>query len=62
MANGLITTTLGRTDLEVTKLGFGAMEIRGVPRGRDVTSTHAHDILNAVLDSGINYIDRLRIE
>ncbi len=57
MANGLPTATLGRTGLEVTKLGFGAMEIRGGPRGRDVTPAQAGTILNAVLDSGINYID-----
>ena len=57
MANGLPTATLGRTGLEVTSLGFGAMEIRGAPRGRDVTPAQADAILNAVLDSGINYID-----
>ena len=57
MANGLPTAVLGRTNLEVTKLGFGAMEIRGGPRGRDITSKQADSILNAVLDSGINYID-----
>ncbi len=28
-ANGLPTTTLGRTGLPVTQLGYGAMEIRG---------------------------------
>ena len=52
-------TTLGRTGVEVTKLGFGAMEIRG-PRiwgGRPVTDKEAETILNAVLDSGINFID-----
>ncbi|REE88934.1 aryl-alcohol dehydrogenase-like predicted oxidoreductase [Paenibacillus taihuensis] len=50
---------LGRTGLEVTKLGFGAMEIRG-PRiwgGRSVTEGEADRILNAVLDAGINFID-----
>lgn len=50
---------LGRTGLEVTKLGFGAMEIRG-PRiwgGRSVTDAEADRILNAVLDAGINFID-----
>ena len=57
MTNGLPTATLGRTNLEVTKLGFGAMEIRGGPRGRDVTPAQAETILNSVLDSGINYID-----
>ena len=51
------TTTLGRSGLEVTRLGFGAMEIRGAPRGRDVTPKQAETILNAVLDAGVNYID-----
>jgi len=49
--------TLGRTGLEVTVLGYGAMEIRGAPRGRDVTDAQAETILHAVLDAGINYID-----
>jgi aryl-alcohol dehydrogenase-like predicted oxidoreductase len=38
-------------------LGYGAMEIRGAPRGRDVTDQQAETILHAVLDAGINYID-----
>jgi aryl-alcohol dehydrogenase-like predicted oxidoreductase len=49
--------TLGRTSLEVTTLGYGAMELRGVPRGRDVSEEQAERILNAVLDAGINFID-----
>src|SRR5258705_6230955 len=48
---------LGRTGLQVSMLGYGAMELRGAPRGRDVTDQQAETILNAVLDSGINYID-----
>ena len=48
---------LGRTGLPVTVLGYGAMELRGAPRGRDVTEGQAETILNAVLDAGINYID-----
>jgi len=48
---------LGRTGLPVTVLGYGAMELRGAPRGRDVTEAQAESILNAVLDAGINYID-----
>src|SRR6201993_2051087 len=48
---------LGRTGLQVTMLGYGAMELRGAPRGRDVTETQAETILHAVLDAGINYID-----
>jgi aryl-alcohol dehydrogenase-like predicted oxidoreductase len=48
---------LGRTGLEVTMLGYGAMELRGAPRARDITEGQAETILNAVLDAGINYID-----
>ena len=48
---------LGRTGLQVTALGYGAMELRGAPRGRDVSETQAETILNKVLEAGINYID-----
>jgi len=48
---------LGRTGLQVTTLGYGAMELRGAPRARDITEQQAETILNEVLDSGINYID-----
>ena len=48
---------LGRTGLNVTMLGYGAMELRGAPRGRDISEGQAETILNAVLDAGINYID-----
>jgi aryl-alcohol dehydrogenase-like predicted oxidoreductase len=48
---------LGRTGMQATMLGYGAMELRGAPRGRDVTEAQAETILNAVLDAGINYID-----
>jgi aryl-alcohol dehydrogenase-like predicted oxidoreductase len=51
--------TLGRTGLSVTALGYGAMEVRGsrIWGGRPVTEAQAETILNAVLDSGINFID-----
>src|SRR6266516_2059994 len=48
---------LGRTGLRVTMLGYGAMELRGVPRGREVTEAQEETILHAALDAGINYID-----
>lgn len=50
---------LGRTGLEVTDLSYGAMEVRGsrIWGGRAVTEQQAEIILNAVLDSGINFID-----
>ena len=58
-ANGLPTATLGRTGLTVTKLGYGAMEVRGtrIWGGRPVTEDEADRILNAVVDSGITFID-----
>ena len=48
---------LGRTGLQVTTLGYGAMELRGAPRARDITEAQAETILNEVLEAGINYID-----
>ena len=49
--------TLGRTGLEVTALGFGAMELRGPPTGPEIGDADAEKVLNMVLDEGINYID-----
>jgi aryl-alcohol dehydrogenase-like predicted oxidoreductase len=49
--------TLGRTGLAVTALSYGAMELRGAPRGPEITDEDAERILNAVLDAGINFID-----
>src|SRR5215211_5902146 len=57
MASELPKRLLGRTGLNVTTLGYGAMELRGAPRGRDISDEQADRILNAALDSGINYID-----
>ena len=53
------TRTLGRTGLEVSVLGFGAMELRGTShwRGRALSEDQAEAVLNGVVDSGINYID-----
>ncbi len=48
---------LGKTGFEVTTLGFGAMELRGGPSGPEITDEEAERVLNAVLDSGINFID-----
>ena len=59
MTKVLPTSVLGRTGLDVTRLSFGAMEIRGsrIWGGRPVTDQQAETILNAVLDDGINFID-----
>jgi len=55
----LTKKTLGRTGLEVTQLGYGAMEVRGrrIWGGRPCTDEQANTILNAVVDAGINFID-----
>jgi len=53
----IITRTLGRTGADVTILGYGAMELRGEPRGPAITDEDAGRLLNAVLDGGINLID-----
>ena len=48
---GLETTQFGSTGIQVTRLGYGAMEIGKMPE--DEVSI----LLNLVLDSGINFID-----
>ena len=59
MTQKLPTAVLGRTKLPITRLGYGAMEVRGsrIWNGRPVTEDQAKTILNAVLDNGINFID-----
>jgi aryl-alcohol dehydrogenase-like predicted oxidoreductase len=51
------TRPLGRTGANVTILGYGAMELRGVPAGPPIADEEAGRLLNQVLDSGINLID-----
>ncbi len=48
----LTTATMGRTGVEVTKLGFGAMELRP-----NMGDDGAGALLNAVLDAGITMVD-----
>ena len=55
MQTELAKRSLGRTELEVTQLGFGGVEIGGLTR--DMSDEAAGRVLNAVLDSGINFID-----
>jgi aryl-alcohol dehydrogenase-like predicted oxidoreductase len=52
-------TVLGRTGLEVTQLGYDAMELRDTREagGRLPSDEHAGQVLNAVLDAGINFVD-----
>src|SRR5579863_1428199 len=51
------TRPLGRTGVDVTILGYGAMELRGHPRGPAIDDADAGRLLNAVLDGGIDLID-----
>jgi|SRR5690348_2398743 aryl-alcohol dehydrogenase-like predicted oxidoreductase len=53
----IMTRALGRTGADVTILGYGAMELRGLPRGPEITDEDAGRLLNQVLDGGINLID-----
>ena len=55
MQTDLPKKTLGRTGLEVTQLGYGAMELRGTRE--EITEDQADHVLNGVLDAGINFID-----
>ncbi len=53
----LAKRALGRSGLQVTTLGFGAMELRDAPAGPAISDQQAEQVLNAVLDAGINFID-----
>ena len=55
MPSDLPTRVLGRTGLVVTQLGFGGVEVGDV--SRDITDEQAGRVLNAILDSGINFLD-----
>lgn len=57
MTTPLPVRTLGRTARTVSVLGFGSMELRGAPRGRDLDEGHVGALLNQVLDHGIDLID-----
>jgi aryl-alcohol dehydrogenase-like predicted oxidoreductase len=53
----IVKRPLGGTGANVTILSYGAMELRGRPRGPEIADADAGRLLNAVLDSGINLID-----
>ncbi len=48
---------LGKTELTVSRIGYGAMELAGAPRARAIDERDAIRFINQVVDSGINYID-----
>src|SRR5579862_8024701 len=53
----IMRRTLGGTGADVTILSYGAMELRGGPRGPEIADEDAGRLLNAVLDAGLNLID-----
>ncbi|MGW0595345.1 aldo/keto reductase [Streptosporangium sp. NPDC002607] len=54
----LPTAKLGRTGLQASRLGYGAMEMRGPQAwGKPISDDQARTVLNTVLDSGVNLID-----
>lgn len=44
---------LGKTDMQVTRLGFGLSEIGSA----ELADAHPGEVLNAALDAGINFLD-----
>jgi aryl-alcohol dehydrogenase-like predicted oxidoreductase len=54
--NGIPRRLLGRTGLEVSTLGYGAMEL-ALPPGGGRSDGDDERLLNTVIDSGINFID-----
>ncbi len=57
MAQDLPTSTLGCTGLEVTRLGYGAAELRDQPLTGPISEDQAKAVLVAALDAGLNFID-----
>jgi aryl-alcohol dehydrogenase-like predicted oxidoreductase len=48
---------LGKTDLLVSRIGYGAMELACAPKARPLEERDAIRFINRVVDLGINYID-----
>ena len=48
---------MGRTDLIASRIGYGAMELAGPPKARDLSEAEAIRFINQVVDAGVTYID-----
>ncbi len=48
---------MGKTGLTVSRMGYGAMELSGPPRARDINEKDAIAFIHRIIDLGINYID-----
>ena len=61
MTEGLPTAVLGRTGIEVSRLGYGTWEIEGRiegnPLSRPISAKQVSTLLNTALDSGMSIID-----
>lgn len=47
----------GATEIVTSRLGYGAMELAGAPKARDLPEGEAIRFLNTLVDSGVTYID-----
>jgi aryl-alcohol dehydrogenase-like predicted oxidoreductase len=48
---------MGDTGLLVSRIGYGAMELSGPPRARDIAESDVVKFLNQLIDRGVNYVD-----
>ncbi len=48
---------MGKTDIVASRMGYGAMELSGPPRARNIEERDVVRFLNQVVDEGVNYID-----
>lgn len=48
---------IGKTKLVASRLGYGAMELAGPPKARDLSEREAIAFINKIIDAGITYID-----
>ena len=53
----MIYNTLGKTGLEVSRLGFGAMRLPTKNTNADIDETEASKMLTYGIENGINLID-----
>lgn len=48
---------MGRTGLQASRLGYGAMELSGPPRARAISESDVVRFIHEAIDSGVNYFD-----
>ncbi len=55
--NRMPLISFGNTGLTVSRVGFGGMELAGLPRAPDLSVSQATNLVHAAMDLGINYFD-----